>query len=107
MMNRDDYLQAVLGTAINPYEEGIAERVGKFVFDSTFLVCGFDDKNMPYVIVLAHPGKATDCTNTGFSAIGAGWEKATAELLYREYKREHGVARVGCTVAMTLSYLPK
>ena len=93
MMTREDYLKAVSGGTINRYMESLAIDVRNFGFDCALLVCGFDKQQSPYIILLEPPGKAVDCTNTGFAAIGSGAEKAISELLYTEYARSHGVAR--------------
>ena len=75
------------------YIETIAQKIRDFQFDCTLLVCGFDKSEKPYIILLEPPGVATDCSNTGFQAIGIGWEKATSELLYVGYAKSHRVAR--------------
>jgi hypothetical protein len=93
MMTREDYLKAISGGTINRYMESLAVDVRNFVFDCALLVCGFDNQNSPYIILLESPGRAVDCTNTGFAAIGTGAEKAISELLYAEYARSHGIAR--------------
>jgi hypothetical protein len=93
MMTREDYLKAISGGTINRYMESLALDVRNFRFDCALLVCGFDNKQSPYIILLEPPGKAIDCTITGFAAIGTGAEKAISELLYAEYARSHGVAR--------------
>jgi len=93
MMTRSEYLNAISGNEINRYMEELARQMREFIFDSALLMCGFDTDNQPYIILLDHPGRAIDCSNTGFSAIGTGAEKATSCLLFNEYARSHGVAR--------------
>ncbi len=92
-MTKADYLAAISGGDINRYMESLAVEMRDFRFDCALILCGFDKNNMPYIILWDPPGTATDCTGTGFAAIGTGAEKATSGLLFAEYERAHGVAR--------------
>ncbi len=93
MMTIDDYLKIISSGDINRHIEQLALNVERFLFECSFLICGFDNSQSPYIILLEPPGRATDCTITGFSAIGTGAEKATSCLLFNEYARTHGIAR--------------
>lgn len=93
MMTREDYLKIISSGEINRHIEQLAANVERFIFDCAFIICGFDNKLAPYIILLEPPGKATDCTITGFAAVGTGAEKAISCLLFNEYARSHGVAR--------------
>lgn len=93
MMTRKDYLEIIAKGEVNRHIEKLANDIQNFVFDCVLLICGFDKSLTPYIILLEPPGRATDCTTTGFSAIGTGAEKATSCLLFNSFERTHGVAR--------------
>ena len=80
LMTKDDYLRAISLPSINRYIEDLALRIQSFrqSFDCSILCCGFDRTQSPYIVLVEPPGTATDCSQTGFQAIGIGAEKATS-----------------------------
>jgi hypothetical protein len=56
-------------------------------------VCGFEDTS-PFILSLDPQGVVTDLTSVGCGSIGAGWEYATARLLFSEHERDHDIHRV-------------
>jgi hypothetical protein len=93
MMTREDYLKIMSSGKINRHMEKLASDVKDFVFDSQFLICGFDKDSAACILLLEAPGRAIDCTNTVFAVVGSGAEKATSSLLFDEVARAHGVAQ--------------
>jgi len=92
MMNRAEYLAIIASGEVNRHVEQLADRIQNYKFDCALIICGFDRLATPYIILLEPPGKATDCTATGFAAIGTGAEKSISSLLFGDYARSHGVA---------------
>ena len=54
--------------------------------DGFLLVCGFDDKNMPAILVCGDDGCA-EFTRVGFAAIGSGDMQALASLAFHDWDR--------------------
>jgi hypothetical protein len=93
LLSRTEYLSAIKSESLNDHILSIATRVTKFEMDCAFLVCGFDSKDQPFIIYLESPGIATNFFSTGFHAIGSGWDKAVARLLFSEHKRTNPIHR--------------
>ena len=93
LLDRKEYLSAIKAESLNEHIHAIATRVDKFEMDCAFLVCGFDGKNQPFILDLEPPGICTNFFSTGFQAIGSGWDKAIARLLFSEHKRIDPVHR--------------
>src|ERR1019366_9189996 len=64
-----------------------------FQLDCALLVCGFDARGA-YILSVDNLGIVTDMTTTGFHAIGSGYDKATARLLFSEFTRAHPLHRM-------------
>ncbi len=80
LLSGAEYLSAISGGEINDYIRSIAKEIDGFEMDSDFLLCGFDSDRKPFILYLTNPGIVTDMTNTGFHAIGSGWDKAVSGL---------------------------
>jgi 20S proteasome alpha/beta subunit len=93
LLSRPEYLSAVTSTSLNDHILSIAKEVKEFTLDCSFLLCGFDAKNQPFVLDLEPPGIVTNLFSTGFHAIGSGWDKAVARLLFSEHKRTNPIHR--------------
>jgi hypothetical protein len=92
-LTRKDYLSAISGPEINPHIKSIADQIGKFELDCSLLICGSEDGES-FILSLDENGIVTDLTSAGSGAIGAGWEYATARLLFSEHERNHDIERV-------------
>lgn len=93
LLSKQDYIAAITAAQINPFMMSVAEEIKAFQMDCQLLVCGFASNGLPYILTVESPGIVTDMTQTGFHAIGSGWEKAVARLLFSEYKRAHALHR--------------
>jgi hypothetical protein len=93
LLSRKDYLSAIRSESINDHILSIAKMVKDFEMDCSFLLCGFDAKNQPFILDLEPPGIVTNFFSTGFHAIGSGWDKAVARLLFSEHKRTNPIHR--------------
>jgi len=93
LLTKQDYVTAITAPQMNPYIRTLAEDVKAFQLECQFLVCGFASNGLPYILSLDNPGIITDMTQTGFHAIGSGWEKAIARLLFSEFKRSYPLYR--------------
>jgi hypothetical protein len=92
-LTRQEYVAAISGPEINPHIKSIAEQIGNFEMDCSLLICGAEN-GMPFILSLDEKGIVTDLTSAGSGAIGAGWEYATARLLFSEHERSHNIERV-------------
>jgi len=94
LLRMEDYRAAITAPpVINPYMTALADEIKSYEMKCQLLVCGFASDGLPYILTLVNPGIATDMTQTGFHAIGSGWEKAIAKLLFSEYKRSYRLHR--------------
>jgi len=94
LLKREEYVEAISGTEINPYFEELADKIAEFELDCDLLLCGFDKGQMPYLVSLEHPGIPADLTSSGFHAVGSGFDKAISRILWSEWKRSYAVERV-------------
>jgi hypothetical protein len=92
-LTRQEYIAAISGPEINPHIKSIADQINQFELDCSLLVCG-TEKGLPFILSLDEKGVVTDLTSAGSGAIGAGWEYATARLLFSEHERSHSIERV-------------
>jgi 20S proteasome alpha/beta subunit len=93
LMTKADYIKATSLPEINSYIRGIASEVQNYVADCALIVCGFDDKNRPFILTVDAPGVVSDMTTTGFHSIGSGWEKSISKMLFSEHKKAHLLGR--------------
>lgn len=93
LITKQDYVKAITSGQINPYMMTLAKEIKDFELECQFMVCGFASNGLPYILSLDSPGIITDMTQTGFHAVGSGWEKAVASLLFSEFKRSHPLYR--------------
>jgi len=93
LLSREQYIAAITANPLNDHLHLIAKRIDNFQMDCSFLVCGFDASNNPFILDLEPPGIATNFFTTGFHAIGSGWDKAVARLLFSEHKRTNPLHR--------------
>ena len=91
-LTRDEYIAAISGPQINTYIKSIADQITNFELDCALLVCG-TEKGLPFILSLDSNGIVTDLTSVGYGSIGAGWEYATARLLFSEHERSHTIER--------------
>lgn len=93
LLSRTDYLEAIKAPSLNDHIYSLATKVADFDMSCDVVVCGFDAKNTPFILNIAPPGVGTNFWATGFHAVGSGWDKAVARLLFSEHKRTHPVHR--------------
>ena len=93
LLDSVSYLKAVTGKKINHMMRSLADEIKAFDMDCDILMCGFDANVAPFILHVTHPGIATNLTNTGFHAIGGGWEKAISRVLLSEHQRDHSIER--------------
>jgi hypothetical protein len=86
-------VKAISSGDMNPYIREIAEEIDRFTMDCSLLVCGFDDKKDPYILLVENPGIVVNMSTTGFHAIGSGWDKAVSRLLFSGFRRKHPLHR--------------
>jgi hypothetical protein len=91
-LTREEYIAAISGPQINTYIKSIADEITGFELDCSLLICG-TEKRRPFILSLDENGIVSDFTNLGYGAIGAGWEYATARLLFSEHERAHDIER--------------
>ena len=94
LLSKDRYVSAITAGEINKYIHSLAREIDKFDMECDVLICGFDQNRNPFIVSLVYPGIATDMTQTGFHAIGSGWDKAVSRLLFSSHKRKHQFSRV-------------
>jgi 20S proteasome alpha/beta subunit len=94
LLDHKEYLAALRQPSVNDYIYSIAKKIDQFEMDCAFLVCGFDAQNIGFLFELQPPGIATNFFTTGFQAIGSGWDKSVARLLFSEHKRTNPIHRV-------------
>jgi 20S proteasome alpha/beta subunit len=94
LLKKQEYLDSITGPKVNRYILSVAKEIDAFRMNCQFLICGFDSENKSFILDLDHPGTITDMSNAGFHAIGSGWDKAVARMLFNEHKREHDTVRV-------------
>jgi hypothetical protein len=92
-LTRQEYITAASGQQINSYIKEIAGEIDNWSFDASLIFCGID-QNIPFILHMHKQAIASDVTGTGFQAIGAGWEQATARLLFSDHTRDHPIDRV-------------
>jgi hypothetical protein len=91
---RTEYIAATSGPSINEHVRDIADDIRDFDMDCDLIVCGFDSSAHAFILNVRHPGVGQDLTSTGFHAIGSGWDKAIARMLWSQHKRVHPIERV-------------
>jgi len=108
LLSRTQYVAAATGAGANDLIRGLADEIRCFDMKCDLLVCGFDIDRVPFILDVKSPGIATDMTLTGFQAIGSGWDRAVARLLFGQYKRKHPVEKVlyDCFDAKANSEMP-
>lgn len=99
-LTTDEYKQALQKKRVNSVIESIAEEIRKDreesnepTFSCSLVLCGFDEKKKPYLLVLADPGTCTDYTLNGFCSTGSGSGYALQRLLSTEWKRKFPIDR--------------
>lgn len=94
LLNKAAYLAAITAPQVNDLLRSVADEIKLFDMACDLLVCSFDEDNLPLILDVQSPGIVNDMTLTvGFQAIGSGWEKASARLLFSEHKRTHSIER--------------
>jgi hypothetical protein len=93
-LDRGKYTIAITAPKVNHLMRSLADEIKNFDMNCDLLVCGFDIDRVPFILDIGSPGIARDMTVTGSQAIGCGWEKAMAHLLFAEHESQHSIERV-------------
>jgi hypothetical protein len=72
----------------------IYQEMSNYVFDCDIMLCGYDKKDLPFIISVAQPGKASNHMIDGSYAIGVGTKTARSRLLWSEFNTNHSFGRV-------------
>jgi hypothetical protein len=97
-----DYEDALLKPQVNEVLKAISEKIqhersesaAEPIFSCALILCGFDDKQKPFLLDLASPGICTDMTLSGFCATGSGAGYALKHLLADDgWKRNYPIDR--------------
>jgi hypothetical protein len=97
----DEYKQALLKKRVNSVIRSISKKIDKDrdencddpTFSCSVVLCGFDEKEKPYLLSLESPGVCTDMTLNGFCSIGSGSGYALQRLLSTEWERKFPIDR--------------
>jgi hypothetical protein len=91
LLKKSDYISLLNGTSVtSEYVKSLAREINEYEINCSVLVCGFE-KEKGFIFQVAYPGRARDCTHTGYEAIGSGSEMAMARMLRLEAARSHGL----------------
>jgi hypothetical protein len=91
LLKKSDYLGLLGGPSVtSEYVKSLAREINEYEINCSMLVCGFEN-GKGFIFQVAYPGRARDCTHTGYDAIGSGSEMAMARMLRLDAARSHGL----------------
>ncbi len=91
LLTRTDYIALLGGPSVNSsYVQGIGREISSYEVTCGVLICGFE-ADRGFIFHVGFPGRARDCTHTGFATIGSGSAMALSRMLQAEASRSDGV----------------
>jgi hypothetical protein len=91
LLSKSDYLSLLPTQAVNStYVDDIKREINLHQVSCSVLFCGFENKQA-FIFHVGYPGRARDCTHSGFEAIGSGSEMAMTRLLSLEARQADGM----------------
>lgn len=91
LITKTEYVALLGSKSVNStYVQNIAREIKDYEITCGVLICGFE-ANKGFIFHVGYPGRARDCTHTGYEAIGSGYEMAMSRMLQNESKRTDGL----------------
>jgi hypothetical protein len=93
-LTKSDYVSLLGRSGNNSAILDVYEKMAEYSLDCDVMVCGFDDRQNPFIIGAASPGIVRNQTLDGCHAIGIAAKDARARLLWSGFDRKHSFGRV-------------